>query len=145
MLLQCHNQQTNREYLPCAYWTKYLCSECRQTYRKEQNKSWSYEEIIEKVIRIPKRYTRQCSTSILIRKCPLKPWGDNSTYILLRTTGMMAFRLAWDDVIQVDYVNIKWSNYFGEPLCSWMHAYTYSLTQTLRAKVSVKGNETMAY
>lgn len=145
MLLQCHNQQTNREYLPCAYWTKYLCSACRQTYRKEQNKSWSYEEIIEKVIRIPKRYTRQCSTSILIRKCPLKPWGDNSTYILLRTTGMMAFRLAWDDVIQVDYVNIKWSNYFGEPLCSWMHAYTYSLTQTLRAKVSVKGNETMAY
>lgn len=135
MLLQCHNQQTNREYLPCAYWTKYLCSECRQTYRKEQNKSWSYDEIIEKVIRIPKRYTRQYCY----------PWGDNSTYILLRTTGMMAFRLAWDDVIQVDYVNIKWSNYFGEPLCSWMHAYTYSLTQTLRAKVSVKGNETMAY
>lgn len=58
---------------------------------------------------------------------------------------MMAFRLAWDDVIQVGYVNIEWSNYFGEPLCSWMQAYIYSLTQTLRVKVSVKGNETMTY
>lgn len=58
---------------------------------------------------------------------------------------MMAFRLARDDVIQAGYVNIEWSKYFEEPLCSWMYAYTYSLTQTLHAKVSVKGNETMTY
>ena len=58
---------------------------------------------------------------------------------------MMAFRLAWDDAIQIGYVNIEWSKYFEEPLCSWMYAYTYSLTQTLHGKVSVKGNETMAY